>query len=156
MSDDKTLGQVHGDALRRVLDKLSKAHDECVDDNMLSAMGFASIIDALSFLIKRGNKVTGQKIDEKSMRRLLCKMGDLFVEKNKNYGCSVEISLNKYGLIAGLTRLSDKFNRAETLILNHDVGTDDESLMDTLLDLATYSVMIACYLEKRDEENHEG
>lgn len=77
-----------------------------------------------------------------------------FTIKNKKYGNSFEISLDKYGIIAALTRLSDKFNRIETLILSGDVGTDDESVADTLIDLANYCVMTAVYM-KGGENNVE-
>lgn len=81
------------------------------------------------------------------MRKALSKMGDVFAAKNKKYGNSFEISLDKYGIIAALTRISDKFNRFENLIINNDKGTDDESLLDTLLDMANYCVMTAIYLK---------
>lgn len=87
------------------------------------------------------------KVNEVEMRKALSKMGDVFVVKNKKYGNSFEISLDKYGIIAALTRISDKFNRVENLIINNDKGTDDESLLDTLLDMANYCVMTAIYLK---------
>ena len=86
-------------------------------------------------------------INEENVRKMLTIMGNTFALKNKNYGSSVEISLNKYGLIAALTRISDKFNRAETLILNNNAGTDDESLVDTLIDMANYCMMTAVYIK---------
>lgn len=87
------------------------------------------------------------KVNEVEMRKALSKMGDVFAVKNKKYGNSFEISLDKYGIIAALTRISDKFNRVENLIINNDKGTDDESLLDTLLDMANYCVMTAIYLK---------
>lgn len=87
------------------------------------------------------------KVNEVEIRKALSKMGDVFAVKNKKYGNSFEISLDKYGIIAALTRISDKFNRVENLIINNDKGTDDESLLDTLLDMANYCVMTAIYLK---------
>lgn len=87
------------------------------------------------------------KVNEHDVREVLQKMGDIFAIKNEKYGNSFEISLDKYGMIAALTRMSDKFNRAENLILNNDRGTNDESLTDTLLDLANYCVMTAVYMK---------
>ena len=86
------------------------------------------------------------KVNEKSIRSVLSKMGDVFVSKNNKYGNSFEISLDKYGMIAALTRISDKFNRAENLILTNNIeGTNDETLVDTLIDMANYCVMTAVY-----------
>jgi len=76
---------------------------------------------------------------------------DLYKTKNAKYGDSFGISIKKYGLISALTRMSDKFNRIETLILNHDNGTDDESLRDSLRDLANYCNMTIIEMEGEDE-----
>ena len=95
------------------------------------------------------------KVNEVEMRKALSKMGDVFAVKNKKYGNSFEISLDKYGIIAALTRISDKFNRVENLIINNDKGTDDESLLDTLLDMANYCVMTAVYLKNGGTKNEK-
>lgn len=87
------------------------------------------------------------KVNEKSVRQVLRKMGDIFTVKNEKYGNSFEVSIDKYGMIAALTRISDKFNRIENLILNNDEGTPDESVMDTLIDMANYCVMTAVYMK---------
>ena len=96
-----------------------------------------------------------KKINEKDVRDTLQKMGDIFSVKNKKYGNSFEISVDKYGMIAALTRISDKFNRIETLILNDDEGTDDETVIDTLIDMANYCVMTAVYMKNIGGKNHD-
>lgn len=93
------------------------------------------------------------KVNEKDVRNVLTIMGDVFAAKNQKYGNSFEVSLDKYGMIAALTRISDKFNRAENLILTNDAGTDDESLTDTLLDMANYCVMTAVYIKNGGAKN---
>lgn len=94
------------------------------------------------------------KVNEKDVREILTKMGDVFAVKNEKYGNSFEVSVDKYGMIAALTRISDKFNRIENLILNGDGGTDDETVMDTLIDMANYCVMTAVYMKNVGGENH--
>ena len=93
------------------------------------------------------------KVNVTDFKKQLDEMNEVFVIKNKNYGNSFEISLDKYGIIAALTRISDKFNRLETLILNNESGTSDESIADTLIDMANYSVMTAVYLKNGGVEN---
>jgi hypothetical protein len=69
-----------------------------------------------------------------------------YLQKNKAYGDSFSISLNAYGKIAALTRISDKFRRMENLILlntNHE----DESLQDTVEDMANYCIVFASWLD---------
>lgn len=92
------------------------------------------------------------KINSKIMADTFKTQFKTFITKNKNYGNSFEESLDKYGLIAGLTRISDKFNRLETLILNNEQGTVDESLYDTLLDLSNYATMLAVYISNKERK----
>lgn len=74
----------------------------------------------------------------------MCK---LYENKNYDYGDSFNISCTKYGPIAALTRMSDKFNRIETLILKRQKQkVEDEKLEDTLVDLANYAMMTVLWL----------
>ena len=77
------------------------------------------------------------------------RLRETYIQKNEKYGNSFDKSLEKYGLISALTRISDKFNRLETLILNNDNGTTDESLQDTCEDMANYLIMLAKYIESK-------
>lgn len=94
-----------------------------------------------------------KKVNEKDVKDVLLTMGNIFAVKNEKYGNSFEVSLDKYGMIAALTRISDKFNRIENLILNGDKGTDDETVMDTLIDMANYCVMTAVYMKNAGGES---
>lgn len=52
-----------------------------------------------------------------------------------------------------LTRMSDKFCRVATFVKKGILQVKDESVEDTLLDLANYALLLACYVKgKRDEE----
>lgn len=93
------------------------------------------------------------KINVTDVEAILKDMLETFIIKNGNYGNSVEISIDKYGIIAALTRISDKFNRVENLILNNKIGTADESLYDTLIDMANYCVMTAVYIKNAGGQN---
>lgn len=84
------------------------------------------------------------------MASLLDRELHIYELKNQKYGNSFDKSVEKYGLISALTRMSDKWNRIENLILTNDKGTDDESLKDSLMDLANYCNMTVLILE-RDE-----
>ena len=95
------------------------------------------------------------KVNEEDMKDMFKNMLETFVLKNKKYGNSFEVSLDKYGSIAALTRISDKFNRIENLILSNDSGTADETVIDTLLDMANYCVMTAIYMKNSGGKNNE-
>ena len=88
-------------------------------------------------------------VDNVQKHMELCeKLNKVYKQKNEKYGDSFGISVQKYGLIAALTRISDKFNRFEQLVLDGSNGTNDESLMDTCLDAANYFIMTVMELEK--------
>lgn len=78
-------------------------------------------------------------------REITEKMADLYEKKNKDYGNSFNRSIKRYGAVAGLVRISDKFNRLENLMLNGECEIKDESIKDTLMDLANYAIML--YME---------
>lgn len=66
----------------------------------------------------------------------------LYKVKNAKYGDSFGKKVRKRGLMSALDRMEDKWNRLENLIENNEDGSDtDESLEDTLIDLANYCLM---------------
>ena len=79
-------------------------------------------------------------------------LAETLQEKNKAYGDSFTKSVDKYGLSVIGVRLSDKYNRIEHLITNHELKENDESLEDTLLDMAGYSILGLKYLEEHENE----
>lgn len=75
------------------------------------------------------------------------KMLQIYIEKNKKYGNSFSKTYQEYGNIVLLLRIEDKLARAKQLLMNNEAGTADESILDTLIDLANYSVMSVLELE---------
>lgn len=86
--------------------------------------------------------------NEKLFRQKVEKLTKVYVAKNKDYGDSFSLSLDKYGILASLIRMGDKMNRIDSL---YDKPTTevDESLVDSLEDLANYAIMTAIWLEKQ-------
>ena len=94
-------------------------------------------------------------IDGVAKHMELCKyLNHTYAIKNKKYGDSFSTTVQKYGIIAALTRLSDKWQRFETLILTKDPGTSDESIRDTLLDMANYCIMTVMELDQKEDINN--
>lgn len=54
-----------------------------------------------------------------------------------------------------MTRMSDKFSRIGSFISNGTLQVEDESVQDTLLDLANYSALFAGYLKEKNENKLE-
>lgn len=73
---------------------------------------------------------------------------ETFKRKNHDYGNSFEKSLDTFGLVAGIVRMSDKFERLVSLNdPSKDAQIASESLVDTLEDLSNYAAMAACWLK---------
>lgn len=79
-------------------------------------------------------------------------LAEILQEKNKAYGDSFTKSVDDYGLKVIGIRLSDKYNRVKHLVNHGLLKQNDESLEDTLLDMAGYSILALKYLkEHRDD-----
>lgn len=74
-------------------------------------------------------------------------MRDTYERKNADYGNSFEQQYNEYGLISSCIRLEDKLRRLKTLTKS-EAKVKDESIEDTLLDLANYSILTIMSIRK--------
>ena len=74
---------------------------------------------------------------------------ETYCKKNRDYGNSFEQSLNKFGEISALIRISDKYNRLCSLITNKEQEVKDESIDDTILDMANYLIMWQMYRKSK-------
>ena len=90
-------------------------------------------------------------MDNYEFHKSICdKLNETYIQKNKAYGNSFSETFEKLGPISAITRISDKYNRLVNLTTNHNVDIGDESIKDTLLDMANYCIMT--YMEL---ENHK-
>lgn len=79
---------------------------------------------------------------------------NVFCRKNHDYGNSFEKSLDTFGLVAGIVRMNDKFERLVSLNdPNKDAQIASESLVDTLEDLSNYAAMTTCWLKGKKKAN---
>ena len=79
-------------------------------------------------------------------------LADVLNQKNLAYGDSFSKSLDEDGLLVLKIRLGDKFNRISSLIKRNELKENDESLEDTLLDMAGYAILGLKYLEEHKDE----
>lgn len=88
------------------------------------------------------------KLTPTSMRGQYDHQYNVFCKKNHDYGNSFEKSLDTFGLVAGIVRMNDKFERLVSLNdPSKDAQIASESLIDTLEDLSNYAAMAACWLK---------
>ena len=71
----------------------------------------------------------------------------LYERKNHDYGDSFHISFIEEGMSMPRIRLGDKFNRFKTLSRTTKQEVNDESIRDTLIDLANYAIMTILEME---------
>lgn len=81
------------------------------------------------------------------------KLADVLYKKNQDYGNSFDKTVNKIGHRVLLVRVMDKCDRISNLILNDEKNkVTDESLKDSFLDLAGYSILGLKYLKEHENE----
>lgn len=75
-----------------------------------------------------------------------------YLRKNRDYGNSFDQSLDKWGLSVAAIRLGDKLNRFESFVKNGSFSVNDEGVLDTLSDMATYAIMTIMYLNNDNKK----
>lgn len=65
----------------------------------------------------------------------------IYMDKNADYGDSFSKSYKEFGIIAPIVRMNDKMERVKQLSKSGDRKVKDESLKDSLIDLANYALM---------------
>jgi len=78
---------------------------------------------------------------EETLDKILNKIKDTILMKNKRYGNSFHQTIEEYGVMALLIRLTDKLNRLKTAYQYR------ESMEDTLIDIAGYAILGLIELE---------
>lgn len=96
---------------------------------------------------------------------LLNEMKELHIKKNAGYaGMDAEDPWANFRLAEGfgvsafkgtLVRMSDKYIRVKNLVKNPKNEQVGESIKDTLIDLAAYSLIAVCLLEEKEVEANE-
>lgn len=73
---------------------------------------------------------------------------NLYLKKNTDYGNSFDISLDDDGLLVAKIRLGDKYKRFESLLKKKQQEVIDESMRDTLIDMANYAIMTVMWMDR--------
>lgn len=88
--------------------------------------------------------------DKVARHRLLCdEINQLYAQKNHDYGDSFHETFLEEGMAMSRIRLMDKLNRFKKLSKSERM-VKDESIRDTLLDLANYALMTVLEMEEID------
>lgn len=86
---------------------------------------------------------------------IIDKMISIYRQKNADYGNSFDRSLDEDGLLVAKIRIEDKIRRFITLTSdeNRKAQVKDESIEDTLIDLANYCIMTIVYMKNNPNKN---
>lgn len=90
--------------------------------------------------------------DEQTFKEITEQMLQTYIKKNRDYGGAFERGMERDGIISALTRMYDKLDRLHSL-KDKDPEVVEESVQDTLLDLANYAIMTRICLLKSGEKN---
>lgn len=75
----------------------------------------------------------------------------IYMNKNHDYGDSFGDTFKKLGIVSAVTRITDKTNRLISLSTK-EAKVNDESIEDTLMDLANYAIMTLIELRGESDE----
>ena len=85
--------------------------------------------------------------------RICEELTSLYERKNRDYGDAFHLSFVEEGMAMSRIRLGDKLNRFKQLSKNPgSQSVNDESIRDTLIDLANYAIMTVLELDHADED----
>lgn len=83
---------------------------------------------------------------------ICAEINKLYEQKNHDYGDSFHQTFVEEGMAMARIRLGDKFNRFKTLSRSGDQQVKNESMRDTLIDLANYAIMTVLEMEEVKNE----
>ncbi len=77
-------------------------------------------------------------------------LNEIYIAKNTDYGDAFGDTFKKLGIISAVTRIADKTNRLMSLSAKTEVerNVKDETIKDTLMDLANYAIMTLIEMEE--------
>lgn len=99
------------------------------------------------------NKLSDKQVYIDYFDDILKEMSDVHRRKNADYGNNFHKRYEKYGFLTALLRLTDKMERLENIYKKGEIQVKDESVEDTLLDLANYAVMTIVELKNGKNNN---
>jgi hypothetical protein len=85
-------------------------------------------------------------------KEICTEINELYAKKNHDYGDSFHQTFVEEGVAMARIRLGDKFNRFKTISRGNEQKVNDESIRDTLIDLANYAIMTVLEMEVADHD----
>ena len=118
-------------------------------DTLTGTMEFTNPTTSDEVELDQDNKIVPDDLNVQIHGEICQELTETYKKKNADYGNSFENSLDKHGLIAGIVRMDDKMSRLISLNSKNEQQVLDESLRDTLMDLANYAIMSVMWLDEQ-------
>lgn len=130
---------------------------EWIDNNPKEAaklMGWEEVEEELENTNATTNLTHTSNIAD--LHTIICnELSELYAKKNADYGDSFHQSFEEEGWAMVRVRLGDKFNRMKSLTKTGIQNVKDESLRDTLIDLANYAILSVMEIDRGKSEKEE-
>jgi hypothetical protein len=97
----------------------------------------------------RIDEIWDNKSRSERHREIIEEIHKTFIIKNADYGNSFGEQFEEHGLLSAIIRLDDKMRRLKQLN-KQQAQVKDESIRDTVLDLANYAIMTVMELDNND------
>ena len=81
-------------------------------------------------------------------KKICEELNALYAKKNHDYGDSFHTTFLEEGMAMSRIRLGDKLSRFKTLSKQEDRKVSDETMRDTLMDLANYAIMTILEMDR--------
>jgi hypothetical protein len=121
-----------------------------LDDPDKLSEGDGSMIEEL---MRRVDEIPPRNV---LMHRDICTyLSELYARKNHDYGDSFHKTYLEEGMAMARIRLTDKLERFKKLTREGGRAVKDESIRDTLIDLASYAIMTVMEMDREAEENEK-
>ncbi|MDK2830090.1 MAG: hypothetical protein PWP67_2924 [Clostridium butyricum] len=104
-------------------------------------------------MLKWGDELNNKKTNKAEKHKEICeRLNQIYQAKNRDYGNSFGEMYKKLGIISAITRMGDKYNRLVNLCTKSESERQvkDETIKDTLMDLANYAIMTIIELEDKE------
>lgn len=105
-----------------------------------------------AYEILMGTETEGGQIMQNNVQqhmKIVTELNQLYERKNSDYGDSFHLSFLEEGMAMARIRLGDKLNRFKTLTKSDQQKVNDESIRDTLIDLANYAIMTIMEIDRK-------
>jgi hypothetical protein len=82
-------------------------------------------------------------------------LNSMYISKNIAYDDSFGKTFQELGIISAVTRMQDKFQRIKALASGAKNDVADETIIDTLKDMANYCIMTLIELEIKEGKSYD-